>query len=309
LTRVAIVQAELAPDLASGIEATDRLTGDAARDGAALVAFPETWLPGYPAWLDVCRDVALWNHAPVKQVFARMAENSVVVEGESGRALQRIARTHGVTLVLGVTERIDAGVGRGTLYNALLTFGPDGALLNHHRKLVPTYTERMVWGPGDAHGLRAVDTPPGRVGGLVCWEHWMPLARQAMHESGEDIHVAVWPTVHEMHQVASRQYAFEGRCFVLAIGSLLRAKDLRRELEPHPERVTSPEQYVLRGGSAIIGPDGAYLAGPVYDAPCTLYAELDLNRVREESMSLDVAGHYHRPDCLELVVTRKRAGH
>jgi nitrilase len=309
LTRVAIVQAELAPDLASGIEATDRLTGDAARDGAALVAFPETWLPGYPAWLDVCRDVALWNHAPVKQVFARMAANSVVVEGESGRALQRIARTHGVTLVLGVTERIDAGVGRGTLYNALLTFGPDGALLNHHRKLVPTYTERMVWGPGDAHGLRAVDTPPGRVGGLVCWEHWMPLARQAMHESGEDIHVAVWPTVHEMHQVASRQYAFEGRCFVLAIGSLLRAKDLPRELEPHPERVTSPEQYVLRGGSAIIGPDGAYLAGPVYDAPCTLYAELDLNRVREESMSLDVAGHYHRPDCLELVVTRKRAGH
>jgi nitrilase len=309
LTRVAIVQAELAPDLASGIEATDRLTGDAARDGAALVAFPETWLPGYPAWLDVCRDVALWNHAPVKQVFARMAENSVVVEGESGRALQRIARTHGVTLVLGVTERIDAGVGRGTLYNALLTFGPDGALLNHHRKLVPTYTERMVWGPGDAHGLRAVDTPAGRVGGLVCWEHWMPLARQAMHESGEDIHVAVWPTVHEMHQVASRQYAFEGRCFVLAIGSLLRAKDLPRELEPHPERVTSPEQYVLRGGSAIIGPDGAYLAGPVYDAPCTLYAELDLNRVREESMSLDVAGHYHRPDCLELVVTRKRAGH
>lgn len=309
MTRVAIVQAELAPDLASGIEATDRLTGDAARDGAALVAFPETWLPGYPAWLDVCRDVALWNHAPVKQVFARMAENSVVVEGESGRALQRIARTHGVTLVLGVTERIDAGVGRGTLYNALLTFGPDGALLNHHRKLVPTYTERMVWGPGDAHGLRAVDTPAGRVGGLVCWEHWMPLARQAMHESGEDIHVAVWPTVHEMHQVASRQYAFEGRCFVLAIGSLLRAKDLPRELEPHPERVTSPEQYVLRGGSAIIGPDGAYLAGPVYDAPCTLYAELDLNRVREESMSLDVAGHYHRPDCLELVVTRKRAGH
>jgi nitrilase len=308
LTKAAIVQAELAPDLASGIEATDRLTGDAARDGAALVAFPETWLPGYPAWLDVCRDVALWNHAPVKQVFARMAENSVVVEGESGRALQRIAREHGVTLVVGVTERIDAGVGRGTLYNALLTFGPDGALLNHHRKLVPTYTERMVWGPGDAHGLHAVDTPAGRVGGLVCWEHWMPLARQAMHESGEDVHVAVWPTVHEMHQIASRQYAFEGRCYVLAIGSLMRAKDLPRELEPHPERVTSPEQYILRGGSAIIGPDGAYLAGPVYDAPCTLYAELELGRVRQESMSLDVAGHYHRPDCLELVVTRKRAG-
>lgn len=305
---VAIVQAEVAPDLASGIERTRSLTGEAARDGAGLVVFPETWLPGYPAWLDVCRDVALWNHEPVKRVFARMAENSVVVAGDSGRALGEIAREHRVTLVVGITERVESGAGRGTLYNSLVTFGPNGALLNHHRKLVPTYTERMVWGTGDAHGLGAVETPAGRVGGLICWEHWMPLARQAMHESGEDIHVAVWPTVHEMHQVASRQYAFEGRCFVLAAGSLMRASALPAELEAHPDRVASPEQFVLHGGSAIIGPDGAYLAGPVYDAPCTLHAELDLGRVRQESMSLDVSGHYHRPDCLELVVSRRRVG-
>jgi predicted amidohydrolase len=306
LSRVAIVQAEVASDLEHGIERTRTLTRNAARDGAALVVFPETWLPGYPAWLDVCRDVALWDHGPVKRVFARMAENSVVVGGDSGRALADISREHRVTLVIGITERVEADVGRGTLYNALLTFGPDGALLNHHRKLVPTYTERMVWGPGDAQGLGAVDTPAGRVGGLICWEHWMPLARQAMHESGEDIHVAVWPTAHEMHQVASRQYAFEGRCFVLAAGSLMRASTLPAELEPHPDRVSSADQFVLRGGSAIIGPDGGYLAGPVYDDTCTLHAELDLRRVREESMSLDVAGHYHRPDCLELVVTRRR---
>ena len=306
VSQVAIVQAEVASDLAHGIERTRALTGDAARDGAALVVFPETWLPGYPAWLDVCRDVALWDHGPVKRVFARMAENGVVVGGDSGRALAEIAREHRVTLVIGVTERVEANVGRGTLYNALLTFGPDGSLLNHHRKLVPTYTERMVWGPGDAQGLGAVETPAGRVGGLICWEHWMPLARQAMHESGEDIHVAVWPTAHEMHQVASRQYAFEGRCFVLAAGSLMRASALPAELEPHPDRVSSAEQFVLRGGSAIIGPDGGYLAGPVYEDTCTLHAELDLRRVREESMSLDVAGHYHRPDCLELTVTRRR---
>jgi len=306
MSKVAIVQAEVAPDLATGIERTRALTADAALGGASLVVFPETWLPGYPAWLDVCRDVALWDHGPVKRVFARMAANSVVVAGDSGRAIGEIAREHRVTLVVGVTERVEAGVGRGTLYNSLLTFGPDGALLNHHRKLVPTFTERMVWGPGDAEGLGAVNTPAGRVGGLICWEHWMPLARQAMHESGEDIHVAVWPTAHEMHQVASRQYAFEGRCFVLAAGSLLRARDLPAELEPHPQRVAMPDQFILRGGSAIIGPDGAYLAGPVYDAPCMLHAELELGRVREESMSLDVAGHYHRPDCLELVVTRRR---
>ncbi|MEP6495829.1 MAG: carbon-nitrogen hydrolase family protein [bacterium] len=306
LARVAVVQAEVAPDLESGIARTRDLTSEAARGGATLIAFPETWLPGYPAWLDVSRDVALWNHPPVKRVFARMARESVVVEGESGLALGAIAREHTVTLVVGVTERVDVGVGRGTLYNSLLTYGPDGALINHHRKLVPTYTERMVWGSGDAHGLVAVATPSGRVGGLICWEHWMPLARQALHESGEDIHVAAWPTVHEMHQVASRHYAFEGRCFVLAAGSLMRASGLPDELESHPDRVSSPDQWVLRGGSAIIGPDGSYLAGPVFNEPCILTAELDLDRVREESMSLDVAGHYHRPDSLELRVTRSR---
>jgi len=235
-----------------------------------------------------------------------MAENSVVVDGDSGRALGDIARDHAVTLVVGVTERIDAEIGRGTLYNALLTFGPDGALLNHHRKLVPTYTERMVWGPGDAAGLKAVDTPAGRIGALVCWEHWMPLARQALHESGEDIHVALWPNVHEMHQVASRQYAFEGRCFVVAAGSLMRASALPPELEVHPERVASADQWVLRGGSAIIGPDGAYISGPLYDEPGIVVADVDLTCVREESMSLDVAGHYSRPDCLALTVTRAR---
>ncbi|HTE44208.1 MAG TPA: carbon-nitrogen hydrolase family protein [Gemmatimonadaceae bacterium] len=306
LTRVAIVQAEVSADLATGLSVTHDSTRAAALTGAKLVVFPETWLPGYPAWLDVSRDVALWNHPPVKRVFARMARESVVVTGDSGRALGKIAREHDVTLVVGVTERVDAGVGRGTLYNTLLTFGPDGSLLNHHRKLVPTYTERMVWGTGDALGLVGTDTPAGRVGGLICWEHWMPLARQALHESGEDIHVAVWPTVHEMHQIASRQYAFEARCFVLAAGSLMRASALPDELESHPERVSSPDQWVLRGGSAIVGPDGAYIAGPVFDEPCILTAELDLDRVREESMSLDVSGHYHRPDCLELRVVRNR---
>jgi len=305
-TRVAIVQAEPADSLADAIARTRELTSEAARAGATLVVFPETWIPGYPAWLDVCRDAGLWDHAPVKRVFARMAENSIVVRGESGTALGEIARAHSVTLVVGVTERVDAGVGRGTLYNALLTFGPDGALLNHHRKLMPTYTERMVWGLGDAQGLQAVETAAGRVGGLICWEHWMPLARQAMHDSGEDIHVAVWPNVHEMVQIASRQYAFEGRCFVLAAGSLLRAANLPPELEPHPDRVTSASQFVLRGGSAIIGPNGAYIAGPVFDEPSILTAELDLEQVREELMSLDVAGHYSRPDCLELRVTRTR---
>jgi nitrilase len=304
MPRVAIAQAETTSNLEEGLERTRALTGEASAAGAELIVFPETWLPGYPAWLDVCRDVALWDHAPVKAVHARMAANAVAVPGLAADALGTIAREARLTLVVGVVERVDVGPGRGTLYNAALTFGPDGALLNHHRKLVPTYTERMVWGPGDADGLRAVDTPVGRVGALVCWEHWMPLARQALHESGEDLHVALWPTAHELLQVASRSYAFEGRCYVLIAGSLLRASALPPELEPHPDRVTRPDQWVMRGGSAIVGPDGRYVVEPVYDEPRLIVADLDLARLREERMSLDVTGHYSRPDVLRLDVTR-----
>ena len=298
--RAAIVQAEVATDLEQGLALTDEKAAEAAQAGASLVVFPETWLPGYPAWLDVCRDAGLWDHAPVKAVFRRMAEQSVVVDGATGRSLAAIAARHRIAMVVGIVERVEQGPGRGTLFNSLLTYGPDGSLLNHHRKLVPTYTERLVWGPGDGEGLRAVDVPIGamhaRIGGLVCWEHWMPLARQALHESGEDIHVAAWPTVKEMLQVASRHYAFEGRCFVLAAGSLMRASALPTELEPHPAMVASADQLVLRGGSAIIAPTGSYVAGPVFDTPAVLVADLDLALTREEAMTLDVAGHYSRPD-------------
>lgn len=304
VVRVAVVQAEPGASLEDGLQLTDALVRESARSGANLVAFPETWLPGYPAWLDVCRDVALWDHEPVKAVFARYAANSIDVSGDSGRFLRDVARRHGVTVVVGVSERVAEGAGRGTLYNSLLTIGPDGQLLNHHRKLVPTYTERMVWGNGDAAGIRAAEMPTGRVGGLVCWEHWMPLARQALHDSGEDVHVAVWPTVHDRHQLASRSYAFEGRCFVLAVGSVMRASSLPAGLDVDPSRVPSASHLVLRGGSAIVGPDGEYLVPPLWDRPGILVAELDLERVRRESMTLDVSGHYSRPDCLSLEVHR-----
>jgi nitrilase len=299
--RVALAQAEIAPDLDAGLEKTRALTRKAARDGAQLVAFPETWLPGYPAWLDVCRDAALWDHPPVKAQYARMATNSVVVDGESGRALGTIARESSVTLVVGIVERVDRGPGRGTLYNSLLTFTPDGVLANHHRKLMPTFTERLVWGAGDANGLSAADTPAGRVGGLICWEHWMPLARQALHDSGEDIHIAVWPTVHEMHQLASRHYAFEGRCYVLAVGSLMRGSSLPPDLELHPERESD---WVLRGGSMIVGPKGQIVTEPVFEREATVIADIDLQQVTEESMTLDVSGHYARPDCFEFRAIR-----
>jgi predicted amidohydrolase len=300
--RVAVAQPEAAADLQQALTTCEDYTRRAAAEGAQLIVFPETWLPGYPIWLDVCRDVALWNHAPVKNVFARYAAASVVVGGPETQRLTSLSAEHNLTIVVGVSERVEQGRGSGTLYNSLLTFTPRGGLANHRRKLVPTYTERMVWGNGDANDLRAVDTPVGRVGGLICWEHWMPLARQALHESGETIHVAVWPTVHEMHQLASRHYAFEGRCFVLAAGTVMRAAALPRELERHPAKAASDDVWVMRGGSAIIAPDASYLAGPVFEQSTLLTAELDLDDVRREQMTLDVSGHYARPDCLDFAV-------
>jgi predicted amidohydrolase len=249
----------------------------------------------------VCRDVALWNHDPVKEVFARYAAGSVVVGGAESARIAALAAEYNLTIVCGVSERVAQGRGNGTLYNSLLTFTPQG-LVNHHRKLVPTYTERMVWGNGDASGIRAVETPVGRVGGLVCWEHWMPLARQALHDSGEAIHVAVWPTVHEMHQVASRHYAFEGRCYVIASGAVMRASALPRELERHPLKAANDDVWVMRGGSAIIAPDGSYVAGPIYEEATLLTADIDLTHVRREQMTLDVSGHYSRPDCFDFAV-------
>ncbi len=301
----AVIQAEQPGSLAGGLARTRELAEKVAKDGAGLVVFPETWVPGYPTWVDYCRDTGLWDHPPVKAEYRQLAENSVVVDGESGAELAAVARDLDITLVVGVSERVTAGPGRATLYNSLLVYGPDGSLLNHHRKLTPTHTERLLWGPGDTAGLRPVDTPAGRLGGLICWEHWNPLARQALHDAGEDVHVAVWSAVvgvNGMHQQASRCYAFEARCHVLAAGQLMRASALPESLEPSPDKVGAPDEWLLAGGSAIIAPDGSYLAGPLYEDPGVLVAELDYRRNIEEAMTLDVAGHYQRPELFDFGV-------
>jgi len=287
-------------DLQRSLEKSLALIEAAASTGAKLIVFPETWLPGYPAWLDCCRDVAVWDHPPVKKVFARLMENSVVVPGPVTEALGEAARQHEAVLNISVHERVIEGPGRGTLYNTMLTFGSDGELLNRHRKIMPTYTERMIWGQGDGSSLRAVPTDIGRIGGLICWEHWMPLARQVLHDSGEDIHIAAWPQVKEMNLVASRHYAFEGRCFVIACGAVMKARELPSELEPIESLKQNPDALVLNGGSAIIAPDGSLLAGPVFDEETILTADLDLERIPEENLTLDVAGHYSRPDIFEV---------
>ncbi len=303
--KVALVQASpVFNDLTASLDKAAAFIAEAARGGAHLVAFGETWLAGYPAWLDHSPNAALWNFDPTKKIYAEMRRNSIVVGSKETEILARAARENKVTVVIGANERVETGAGNGTLYNALLTFDETGNLANHHRKLVPTYTERLVHGQGDGDGLSAVDTSVGRVGGLVCWEHWMPLARQAMHDSGEQIHVAVFPTVHEMHQIASRQFAFEGRCFVLAVGLTMAEKDLPGELREQSK--IDSNSLVLRGGSCVIAPDGQFVLEPVFDREAILTAEIDLSFIEEEKMTLDVSGHYSRPDVFDFSVNRNR---
>jgi len=295
--RVAIAQA--APvymDIHGSLAKALELVHQAAKQDVKLVVFGETWLPGYPAWLDVCPRAALWGNTSTKDVFARLRANSICIPGKEVDALQGAARDQGIAIVIGANERIDAGPGNGTLYNALLTISEEGQLVNHHRKLVPTFTERLVWGQGDGRGLEAVHTVAGRVGGLICWEHWMPLARMAMHNSGEQIHVAVWPTVKDLHQLASRHYAFEGRCFVLAAGLMMHREDLPAELTAAMSEPEAGEKWIERGGSAVIGPDASYVVEPVFDCEELIVADLDLTQIDREAMTLDVSGHYARPD-------------
>ncbi len=302
--KVAVVQdSPIFLDLGASVEKACRLIGEAAATGAKLIVFSETWLPGYPVWLDEATGAALWDHPPAKAVFRRLFENSPTIPGPEVGRLGQAAKEAGAVVVLGLHERDG-----GTLYNTMVYLGSDGRVLGKHRKLVLTYTERLVWGRGDGSTLTVVETDFGRIGGLVCWEHWMPLARAAMHRKGELVHVAQWPSVKEMHQVASRQYAFEGGCFVVAAGTILRRRDLSGlSLALLDEIPGEAERLLQFGGSAIISPNGDYLAGPIFDEIAILTAEIDPNAAIEGRLTLDTDGHYARPDVFQLYVNEKTA--
>jgi len=306
--KVAIVQkGPVYLDLEKSLYKMLALIEEAVAEKAALIVFGETWLSGYPAWLDHCVDYARWDHGPTKKVFARMYQNSVAVDGKTIKTLCKTAKKHQIVIVTGINEIVEKGIGNGTIYNALLIINSNGEILNHHRKLMPTFTEKLLYGMGDGHGLKAAETSLGRIGSLICWEHWMPLTRQAMHNSGELIHIALWPQVHEMLQVASRHYAFEGRCFVIAVGQMMKASDFPEELGLPKHLEKEPDTYVLNGGSSIIGLDVKYFLNPQYGIEETIFFEINnLQSVFEEKMTLDTSGHYNRNDIFEFKVNYSR---
>lgn len=305
--KIAVVQA--APtylDIESSMKKVELLLQEAADQDADLVCFGETWFTGYPAWIDYCDEYAKWDFQPTKEVFAKTHASSLSVKGPEVKQIGEWAAKHGFSIVMGINERIDEGPGNGTIYNALLTWNEKGELANHHRKLMPTHTERLLYGQGDGKGLQAVETSAGRVGGLICWEHWMPLTRQTMHNSGEHIHVAVWPKVHEMLQIATRSYAFEGRCFAVGVGQIMRVSDIPSSLKLPEELKDKPDHLLLNGGSCIVGPNGHYIMEPVWDKEGVFVHEVDLNECFQERMALDVTGHYQRNDVFQLDIKKER---
>jgi nitrilase len=296
---VACVQAEpVILDRDATIEKLGALAVEATGKGAKLLVFPEAFIPVYPSsiW---ARALAGWSEPGAKEAFAQLARESLEVPGEAADRLGEIAREHEIWLVTGVTER-DPGR-PGTLYNTLLYHGPDGSLALKHRKLVPTNHERLVWGQGDGGGLRAIETDLGRLGGLICWENYMPLARFSLYESGVEIYVASTADDGDAWQSTLIHIARESRAFVVSPAHFQRAASypddfpLRKLLDGVP--------IVGRGGSAILAPDGSYLAGPLYGEEGILYAELDPTRLDEERQRFDAAGHYNRPDVLGLRVS------
>jgi nitrilase len=280
------------------IDRVEERTAEAAGAGAGLVVFPETFIPAYPSsiW---AKALAGWGEPGAKEAFALLHRESLELPGPDADRLAGIAGEHGVWLVIGVNELDPARP--GTLYNSLLYYSPAGELALHHRKLVPTNHERLVWGPGDGRGLRAIETSIGRLGGLICWENYMPLARFSLYESGIEIYIASTADDGDSWQATLKHIALESRSFVIAPCHFQRASSYPDDFPL--ASLLEGRDILGRGGSAILGPDGSYLAGPLYDEEGILYAELDPDLLLQSRQRFDPAGHYHRPDVLTLTVT------
>lgn len=300
---VAVVQA--APvlfDREASVEKACRLTAEAGSQGARLVLFPEAFIPAYPRGMRF--GAVVGSRSPEgRSAWQRYWENSVEIPGTATLALSAAARQAGVYLAIGVIEREKVG-SRGTLFCSLLYFGPDGELLGLHRKLKPTGSERLIWGEGDGSTLTVLDTEIGKIGGLICWENYMPLARMAMYAKGVELYLAPTADARDAWQATLRHIGCEGRCFVLGCNQFV-TKDMYPADLPGLEDLTDQPEVMCRGGSAIISPLGEALAGPLYDREGILYASLDMGEIVRGKYDFDVVGHYQRPDVFQMNVDER----
>jgi nitrilase len=302
--KVAVVQA--APvlfDREATVEKTCRLIAEAtaAPQGAKLILFPEAFIPAYPRGLTF--GTVVGSRSPQgRDTWQRYYSNAVDIPSPATEALGAAARQAKAYLVVGVIEREG-----GTLYCTTLYFNPDGKLVGKHRKLKPTAAERLIWGEGDGSTLTVIDTEFGKVGGLICWENYMPLARMAMYSKGVELYLAPTADSRDNWQATIRHIALEGRCFVLGCNQFVTKSMYPADLAGVEELANQPE-VMCRGGSAIISPLGEVLAGPLFDKEGMLFADLDLAEVARSKFDFDVVGHYARPDVFQLMVNEKGSG-
>jgi len=289
-------------DLEASVKKTCQLIADAAARGSNLILFPEAFIPRYPRGLTF--GTVIGGRTKLgRHTWERYWANSVDVPGSATKALGLAAREANAYLVVGVIER-DTQFSRGTLYCTLLCFGPDGRLMGKHRKLKPTAAERIIWGEGDGSTLPVLTTEYGRIGGLICWENYMPMARMALYAKGVEIYLAPTADARDSWQVTLRHIALEGRCFVLGCNQFVTKAAYPKDLEGI-EDLTSLPDVLCRGGSAIVSPSGEYLAGPLVDQEGILVADIDLAEVARGKFDLDVAGHYARPDIFQLTINER----
>jgi nitrilase len=276
----------------------------AANENCSLVVFGEALLPGYPFWVDRT-DGARFESQLQKELYAHYAEQSVVIERGDLADVQAAARKHDLAVYLGVMERAGDRGGH-SLYCSMVYIDAAGEIGSVHRKLVPTYEERLVWASGDGHGLRTHPLGAFTVGGLNCWENWLPLPRAALYAQGEDLHVAIWPGNRRNTEDITRFMAKEGRSFVVSVSGLMRASDIGDDL-PHAERLReSASDSMANGGSCVASPTGEWLLEPGTGSESLRVADLDHTIVLQERQNMDVAGHYSRPDVTRLHVNRRR---
>ncbi len=303
MSRIAIVQR---PPVFLNRAETTRIAvdsvGEAAEAGAQLVVFPEAFIPGYPAWI--------WRLRPggdrelCERLHSLLLAESVRIAEDDLAPLCEAARQNKVTVVCGVDERA-TDFGRSTLYCSVVVIGPDGTLLNRHRKVMPTNPERMVWGFGDASGLRAIETPVGRVGTLICWENYMPLARCALYAQGVDIYVAPTYDTGERWIATMQHIAREGGCWVLGSGCAFQARHIPDAVPGKAELYADADEWVNAGDSVVVAPGGKIAAGPLHEELGILYADVDLEQVGAARRTLDIVGHYARPDLFQLHVNNQ----
>lgn len=304
MKKIAIIQeAPYILDKKRTIKKAVDIINSVSEQGAELIVFPEAFIPGYPAWIWRLRPGGDWGIC--EELHVRLLKNSIDLSSNDLKPMLEAAKQNNVTVVCGINERDNAN-SQATIYNSAVTIDNHGQIVNHHRKLMPTNPERMVWGFGDGHGLNVIDTPVGRIGCLICWENYMPLARFSLYSQGIEIYIAPTYDSGEAWVGTMQHIAREGKCWVLSCGVALERKDLPEDFPDIDRLYSTEEEWINPGDSLVVSPSGEIVSGPLSKEKGHIILDIDVDLASSSKRALDVAGHYSRPDIFQLQVDKSR---